>query len=108
MDHTERGSTDQELQNDCDTHRDTSPRYRYLWRGSYRRAETDSDMSTEQDAATPAAAVLERRQRRTTPQKRKQVCSDSDSEESETGSDGEWSGDDDPLSDHGREDEDED
>ena len=65
-------------------------------------------MSTEQDAATPAAAVLERRQRRTTPQKRKQVCSDSDSEESETGSDGEWSGDDDPLSDHGREDEDED
>ena len=36
------------------------------------------------------------------------VCSDSDSEESETGSDGEWSGDDDPLSDHGREDEDED
>ena len=48
-------------------------------------------MSTEQDAATPAAAVLERRQRRTTPQKRKQVCSDSDSEESETGSDGEWS-----------------
>ena len=51
-------------------------------------------MSTEQDAATPAAAVLERRQRRTTPQKRKQVCSDSDSEESETGSDGEWSGDD--------------
>ena len=26
---------------------------------------------------------------------------------SETGSDGEWSGDDDPLSDHGREDEDE-
>ena len=65
-------------------------------------------MSTEQDAATPAAAVLERRQRRTTPQMRKQVCSDSDSEESETGSDGEWSGDDDPLSDHGREDEDED
>lgn len=65
-------------------------------------------MSTEQDAASPAAAVLERRQRRTTPQKRKQVCSDSDSEESETGSDGEWSGDDDPLSDHGREDEDED
>jgi hypothetical protein len=38
-------------------------------------------MSTEQDAASPAAAVLERRQRRTTPQKRKQVCSDSDSEE---------------------------
>ena len=36
------------------------------------------------------------------------MCSDSDSEESETGSDGEWSGDDDPLSDHGREDEDED
>jgi hypothetical protein len=61
-------------------------------------------MSTEQDAASPAAAVLERRQRLTTPQKRKQVCSDSDSE----GSDGEWSGDDDPLSDHGREDEDED
>ena len=52
--------------------------------------------------------MLERRQRRTTPQKRKQVCSDSDREESETGSDGEWSGDDDPLSDHGREDEDED
>jgi hypothetical protein len=49
-------------------------------------------MSTEQDVASPAAAVLERRQRRTTPQKRKQVCSDSDSEESETGSDGEWSG----------------
>jgi len=65
-------------------------------------------MSTEQDVASPAAAVLERRQRRTTPQKRKQVCSDSDSEEFETGSDGEWSGNDDPLSDHGREDEDED
>ena len=27
------------------------------------------------------------------------MCSDSDSEESETGSDGEWSGDNDPLSD---------
>ena len=37
-----------------------------------------SDMNTEQDVASPAAAVLERRQRRTTPQKRKQVCSDSD------------------------------
>ena len=36
-------------------------------------------MSTEQDVASPAAAVLERPQRRTTPQKRKQVCSDSDS-----------------------------
>ena len=40
-------------------------------------------------------------------EKRKQPCGDSESEGSETGSDGEWSGDDDPLSDHGREDEDE-
>ena len=36
-----------------------------------------------------------------------QPCGDSESEGYETGSDGEWSGDDDPLSDHGREDEDE-
>ena len=57
--------------------------------------------------ASPAAAVLERRLSRTTPEKRKQPCRDSESEESETGSDGEWTGDDDPLSDHGREDEDE-
>jgi len=64
--------------------------------------------STEQDVASPAAAVLERRPSRTTQEKRKQPCGDSESEGSETGSDGEWSGDDDPLSDHGREDEDED
>ena len=57
--------------------------------------------------ASPAAAVLERRLSRTTPEKRKLPCGDSGSEGSETGSDGEWSGDDDPLSDHGREDEDE-
>ena len=63
--------------------------------------------STEQDVASPAAAVLERRPSRTTQEKRKQPCGDSESEGSETGSDGEWSGDDDPLSDHGREDEDE-
>ena len=65
----------------------------------------------EQDVASPAAAVLERRPSRTTQEKRKQPCGDSESEGSETGSDGEWSGDDDPLSDHctdhGREDEDE-
>ena len=63
--------------------------------------------STEQDVASPAAAVLERRRSRTTQEKRKQPSGDSESEESETGSDGEWTGDDDPLSDHGREDEDE-
>ena len=63
--------------------------------------------STEHVAASPAAAVLERRLNRTTPEKRKLPCGDSGSEGSETGSDGEWSGDDDPLSDHGREDEDE-
>ena len=49
--------------------------------------------------------MLERRRSRTTPEKRKQ--SYVESEGSETGSDGEWSGLDDPLSDHGREDEDE-
>ena len=63
--------------------------------------------STEHVVASPAAAVLERRLSRTTPEKRKQPCRDSESEESETGSDGEWTADDDPLSDHGREDEDE-
>ena len=63
--------------------------------------------STEHVVASPAAAVLERRLSRTTPEKRKLPCGDSGSEGSETGSDGEWSGDDDPLSDHGREDEDE-
>ena len=63
--------------------------------------------STEDGVASPAAAVLERRLSRTTPEKRKLPCGDSGSEGSETGSDGEWSGDDDPLSDHGREDEDE-
>ena len=56
--------------------------------------------------ASPAAAVLDRRRSRTTPDKRKQ--SYVESEGSESGSDGEWSGDDDPLSDHGCEDEDED
>eukprot|EP00964_Phaeocystis_antarctica_P127383 scaffold91061_cov64-Phaeocystis_antarctica.AAC.3 len=60
------------------------------------------------DVASPAAAMLERRPSRTTQEKRKQPCGDSESEGPETGSDGEWSGDDDPLSDHGREDEDED
>ena len=65
--------------------------------------------STEHVVASPAAAVLERRLSRTTPEKRKQPCRDSESEESETGSDGEWLDDDDPLkSDHGHEDEDED
>ena len=44
---------------------------------------------------------------RTTQEKRKQPCGDSESEGPETESDGEWSGEDDPLSDHGREDEDE-
>ena len=68
----------------------------------------ESMSSTEQDVASPAAAVLERRRSRTTQEKRKQPCGDSESEGSETGSDGEWSGDDDPLSDHGREDKDED
>lgn len=64
---------------------------------------------TEHVVASPAAAVLERRLSRTTPEKRKLPCGDSGSEGSETGSDGEWPGDDDddPLSDHGREDEDE-
>ena len=47
--------------------------------------------STEQDVASPAAAVLERRPSRTTQEKRKQPCGDSESEGSETGSDGEWS-----------------
>ena len=61
---------------------------------------------TEHVAASPAAAVLERRLNRTTPEKRKLPCGVSGSEGSETGSDGEWSGDDDSLSD-GREDEDE-
>ena len=59
----------------------------------------------EHDVASPAAAVLDRRRSRTTPDKRKQ--SYVESEGSESGSDGEWSGDGDPLSDHGREDEDE-
>ena len=59
------------------------------------------------DVASPAAAVLERRPSRTTQEKRKQPCGDSESEGPETGSDGEWSGEDDPLSDHGREDEEE-
>eukprot|EP00964_Phaeocystis_antarctica_P155372 scaffold124492_cov73-Phaeocystis_antarctica.AAC.2 len=53
--------------------------------------------STEHVVASPAAAVLERRLSRTTPEKRKLPCGDSVSEGSETGSDGEWSGDDDPL-----------
>jgi hypothetical protein len=35
-----------------------------------------TDRASRQDVASPAAAVLERRQRRTTPQKRKQVCSE--------------------------------
>ena len=56
----------------------------------------------------PAAAVLERRRSRTTQEKRKQPCGDSESEGSEMGSDGEWTCDDDPLSDLGRVDEDED
>ena len=67
----------------------------------------ESMSSTGQDVASPAAAVLERRRSRTTQEKLKQPSGDSESEESETGSDGEWTGDDDPLSDHGREDEDE-
>ena len=60
-----------------------------------------SSMSST-DVASPAAAMLERRPSRTTQEKRKQPCGDSESEGPETGSDGEWSGDDDPLSDHGR------
>ena len=68
----------------------------------------ESMSSTEQDVASPAAAVLERQRSRTTQEKRKQPSGDSESEESETGSDGEWLDDDGPLSDHGREDEDED
>ena len=45
--------------------------------------------------ASPAAAVLERRLSRSTPEKRKLPCGDSGSEGSEMGSDGEWPGDDD-------------
>ena len=69
-----------------------------------------SDMSTEQDVVSPAAAVLERRQRRTTSQKRKQVCAATATARSPRRG-VRWRvvrGDDDPLSDHGREDEDED
>ena len=47
--------------------------------------------STEQDVASLAAAVLERRPSRTTQEKRKeaaQPCGDSESEGSQTGSDG--------------------
>ena len=68
------------------------------------RKKSSSMERLEHDVASPAAAVLERRRSRTTPDKRKQ--SYVESEGSESGSDGEWSGDDDPLSDHGREDED--
>ena len=62
-----------------------------------------SDMSTEQDVASPASAVLERRQSHTTQQKRKQeecaATRTAAARSPETGSDGEWSGDNDPLSD---------
>ena len=61
-----------------------------------------SDMNTEQDVASPASAVLERRQSHTTQQKRKQKCAatrTAAARSPETGSDGEWSGDNDPLSD---------
>ena len=70
------------------------------------RKKSSSMERHEHDVASPDAAVLDRRRSRTTPDKRKQ--SYVESEGSESGSDGEWSGDDDPLSDHGCEDEDED
>ena len=54
---------------------------------------TSALCSTEHVVASPAAAVLERRLSRTTPEKRKLPCGDSGCEGSETGSDGEWSGD---------------
>ena len=77
----------------------------------WRKCKVENDRCrarARRDVASPAAAVLERRLSRTTQGKRKQPCGDSESEGSKTGSDGEWSGEDDPLSDHGHEDEDED
>ena len=62
-------------------------------------------MSSEQGVPSPAAAVLARRQGRTTPQKRAQVQVSSGGESetgSETGSDVEGHADDDPLRDNGR------
>ena len=67
-----------------------------------------SDMSTDPRGRTwprrlrPCSSDDRRTEPHDAAEKCKQECSDSDSEESETGSDGKWSGDGDPLSDQTR------
>ena len=63
----------------------------------FRRMSSTDPWSTSWPRRLRPCSVLERRLSRTTPEKRKLPCGDSGSEGSETGSDGEWSGDDDPL-----------
>ena len=64
--------------------------------GSVWKKEKCSQKCSQEDVASPAVAVLKRRLSRTTQEKRKQPCGDRESETgSETGSDGEWLGDDD-------------